>query len=53
MKKSEIYYSAMLCVLDSRLGNDRKLEILERLIEDRSTALWSEKHEEKHEENAK
>lgn len=51
MKNSEKYYHAMLCVLQSGISSDRKLEILELLMDDRKTALFVEKREEEKKEN--
>lgn len=47
MKKSEIYYMAMLSVIeDCRLEASTKLKITERLMADKSLAEWCEKQEE-------
>lgn len=46
MKKSEKYYAAMMCVLDSNMFNEHKLDILEQLMDDRKTALFVEQREE-------
>ena len=46
MKKSEIYRKAMLVIVDSmKLSAEDKLEILEVLAENESTAKWCEKRE--------
>lgn len=48
MKKSEIYYMAMLSVIeDCRLESCTKLKIIEQLSADKSMAEWCEKQEEK------
>lgn len=47
MKKSEIYHKAMMVIVDSmKLSAEEKLEILEVLAENESTAKWCEKREE-------
>lgn len=47
MKKSEIYSNAMCCVLEDRnVPTIQKLEIIERLMQDKQLAEWSEKHKE-------
>ena len=44
MKNSEIYNMAMCCVIDDRrLDAGTKLEIVEKLINDRSIAEYSER----------
>jgi hypothetical protein len=48
MKKSEKYYLAMCAVIDNHhMSTPDKLEVLEVLMEDRRTALYCEKQEEK------
>ena len=47
MKKSEMYYAAMICVVNNHtLSAADKLEIIERLMADKQLAEWSEKNEE-------
>lgn len=46
MKKSVLYQLAMLAVVDSKLDSELKLDVLEVLMNDKSTAEWSEKREE-------
>ena len=46
MKKSEQYYEAMVCVLNSELCDDAKLEILETLMRERDIKLLVEKNSE-------
>lgn len=46
MKKSELYNLAMDALLDSGYSNDIKIEVMELLIDNRSTALFTEKREE-------
>lgn len=46
MKKSELYQIAMIAVVNSNFLNaGEKLEVLERLMEDKTMAGWSEKKE--------
>jgi hypothetical protein len=47
MKKSVKYSLAMRAVLESGMDVDVKLEIIETLLDNRSTAEWVEKQEEK------
>lgn len=48
MKKSERYYIAMLAVINStNILADAKIEILETLMDNKETAEWMEKQEEK------
>lgn len=48
MKKSEIYTKAMLAVIDDdTLTAPQKLEIIDRLLSDRTVAKWNEEQEEK------
>lgn len=46
MKKSELYQTAMVAVVDSNLTADVKLEVLALLIDNKGVAEWSEKREE-------
>lgn len=47
MKKSELYKLAVLSVIhDNSLDPDDKLEVVELLIDQKSTAAWCEKREE-------
>lgn len=46
MKKSELYQTAMIAVVDSNLTADVKLEVLALLIDNKRVAEWSEKKEE-------
>lgn len=53
MNKSEIYRKAQLCVIESdRLLPETKLEIIQLLMSDESTAAWSESYEAKKKECA-
>ncbi len=46
MKKSEQYFMAMAAVLEHpEMRTAHKLEVLETLMSDKSTAEWSEKRE--------
>ena len=46
MKKSEKYQAAMIAVVNSiKLDAEVKLEVLERLMSDKSTAVWCENQE--------
>ena len=45
MKKSEIYTIAMDAVLDSEYSNEVKIAVLDVLLDNRSTALFTEKRE--------
>ena len=47
MKKSEKFYYAMLCVLNSDYDDDIRLDVLEELMDKRESALWCEEREEK------
>lgn len=47
MKKSEIFYTAQCCVLNSNLYNKEKLEILRELMDKEDLALYTERQEEK------
>ena len=47
MEKSVIYKFAQCAVLDSKLDNYTKLEIVRELMEKEDTALWVEKEKEK------
>ena len=48
MKKSEKYYLAMCAVIDNHhISTADKLEVLEVLMDNRGTALYCEKQEEK------
>lgn len=46
MKKSVLYQLAMVAVVESKLESELKLDVLEVLMSDKSTAEWSEKREE-------
>lgn len=46
MKKSEIYWQAMLSVIiDEGVDPEAKLDIIEQLAKDKSTAEWRESFE--------
>lgn len=46
MKKSEKYLKAMMVVVDSmKLEASEKLEIIEQLLNDKSVAEFTERHE--------
>lgn len=51
MKESEKLYIAMMAVLNSDYEDHIRLEVLELLMDRRSTALWSEKREEEKKED--
>lgn len=54
MKKSEKYYMAMLAVINSNnIFADAKIEIIETLLDNKSTAEWVEEQEEKKQDEKK
>ena len=46
MKKSEMYQAALIAVMESNMEVDTKLEVIDLLLDNRSSAIWSEKREE-------
>ena len=46
MKKSEKYQAAIIAVMESNMEVGLKLDIIELLLDNRSTAIWCEKQEE-------
>lgn len=51
MKKSELYQAALIAVMESNMEVNKKLEVIDLLLDNRSSAIWGEKREE--EKNAK
>lgn len=47
MKKSEMYKLAIIAVMKSEMGDDEKLDVIDLLINDKCTAEFMEKREEK------
>ncbi len=48
MKKSELYYLAMIAVVNTpTISPEKKIEVLKVLAEDESIALFTEEREEK------
>lgn len=52
MKKSEHYKAAMIAVINSAvIPAEKKVEILETLVEDKKMAIWNEQKEAKENES--
>jgi hypothetical protein len=46
MKKSEKYQAALVAVMESNMEVNTKLEVIDLLLDNRSSAIWVEKREE-------
>ena len=46
MKKSELYYTALVCVMEARLDPKTKLEVIDLLLNDKGVAEFVERREE-------